>query len=113
MKHTSVVDEATFMLFSRIWINSEISILPVIVTVNWQNATLPLPSVAVYVTTELPIGKLSPGLALDVTVTTPELSEAVGAVHEMRVSAVPDGTCAEMSDGQLEKTGATLSEPEK
>ena len=38
-------------------------------------------SLAVYVTRVTPIGKVDPGSLLDVSMTVPELSLAVGATH--------------------------------
>ena len=57
-----------------------------------------------------PRGKLSPGLWLDVNVTKPELSLAVGGDHVTTAVATPPSVGWVLSTGVPEITGSSLSE---
>ena len=62
--------------------------LPKTLTSNKQLATLPAPSIAVYVTVVLPTGNFSPDSCVEELITTfPELSKAVGISHSATVSS--------------------------
>ncbi len=81
------------------------------VTVNVQIVVLTglASSVNVYVTVVVPTGNTSPELCVLVTVTTPQLSVAVGTVHVTSASHKPASVDTKMFVGQLETTGASLS----
>ena len=81
----------------------------VTVTVKLQEAELPALSVAVYVTTVDPTGKDEPDGKLLLTTGTPALSVAVGGVQVIMAKEVPELVVAEMSDGQLARTGGVTS----
>ena len=70
---------------------------------------LPEPSVAVYVTLVLPMGKASPESMLDDRVTEPELSEAVGSVQVTIAVATPVSVVTAWDGGQLLIAGFSLS----
>ena len=78
-------------------------------TLKVQSALLPDPSVKVYVTCVVPTLKKSPGArVLDVKLTMPELSVAVGSVQVTVAPATPVPTVCVTSLMQF-ITGATLS----
>ena len=72
---------------------------------NEDVAILPEGSVAVYVTTVLPIGKETLGSWLDVNVTESELSFAVGSIHDIMAVAWFVSVTWVILDGRLEITG--------
>ena len=83
--------------------------LPNIATVNPTITLLLEGSTAVYVTGVTPIGKESPGWLLDVSVTKPELSLAVGDIHiTVAVDRFVSVLCF-IFEGWLEITGSSLS----
>ena len=74
-------------------------VLPDIVTVNVSVIILEEGSTAVYVIVVVPSSKVSPGLWLDVNVTVPELSLAVGSVHVTIAFDKPPSVFWVISDG--------------
>ena len=66
-------------------------------------------STAVYVTVVTPREKVSPGLWLDVRVTTPELSLAVGNVHVTTAVTTPPSVDWIISAGIPRMTGSSSS----
>ena len=63
-----------------------------------------------YITSVLPTGKLSFGeRVLDTKFTVPELSVAVGGVHETGTKLEFNGTIRTISSGQLTTTGGSVS----
>ena len=70
---------------------------------------LPEPSVAVYVTLVLPMGKASPESMLDDRVTEPELSEAVGGVQVTIAVATPVSVVTAWDGGHPVIVGFSLS----
>ena len=85
------------------------TIIPSTVTVNVSVTMLDASSVAVYVTTVEPMAKAEPGLWLDVSVTTPELSEDVGSVHVTTAVDKPLSVFWVILDGVLAIAGSSLS----
>ena len=80
-------------------------------TITWkvQVAELPTPSTNLYVTLVCPTGKKLPGTrVLEATLTTPELSVAVGSTHRTIVPPTLMPIVEETSSMQV-TTGATLS----
>ena len=77
----------------------ELSVLPDTVIVKESVAVLPLGSVAVKVTVVVPIGKFDPLEESDVSVTTPELSEAVGSVQVTAAVATLASVVVVTADG--------------
>ena len=72
-------------------------------------AELPDPSTNLYVTLVCPTGKKAPGVrVLEATLTTPELSVAVGSTHWTTVPPRLMPIVVEISSTQV-TTGATLS----
>ena len=82
---------------------------PSMVMVNEDVTWLPAASVAVNVTVVTPIENGSPELWLDVTVTTPELSLAVGDVQVTTAVAEPLSVSWVTSTGVLDIDGFSLS----
>ena len=83
--------------------------LPAIETVKVQVAVFPALSTAVYVTGVSPIAKLLPGSWVVVIVTAnPELSLAVGGVHDIG-TVVPKIAMPDIDAGQPLKVGSSLS----
>ena len=78
-------------------------------TVNDEVAAFEYESVAVYLTTVSPIGKVSPGSWFDVSVTEPELSLAVGDVQVTTAVAKVSSVFCSISDSVSEMTGISLS----
>ena len=66
-------------------------------------------SVAVYVTVVVPISKVDPGLWLEVSVTIPELSVAVGSVQVTSADAKPSSVLTVILVGIFEIVGSSLS----
>ena len=83
--------------------------LPFMVIVNVLVTALKEESVAVYVTVVVPIAKASPGLWLDVSVTSPELSSAVGSVHVTTAFDEPLSVFCVTSAGMPEMVGSSES----
>lgn len=81
--------------------------LSITITLNEHVATFPEPSVAVYVTTLVPFGKIAPGATLLVKVNV-QLSVAVGGIQLTDFVHVPESVTV-ISAGQDEITGAILS----
>ena len=81
----------------------------VIVTVNTFVTVFPAGSSAVYVTGLIPRSNSSPGIFVGVKVTLPELSLAVGGVHDTASLVTPGPTNLSMFPGRLEITGFSLS----
>ena len=79
------------------------------VMVNEAVTWFPAPSVAVNITVEIPIVKASPELWLDVRVTTPELSLAVGDVQVTTAVEEPLSVSWVTSMGILDIDGFSLS----
>ena len=80
-----------------------------IVTWKEQETALPAPSVAVYVTVVVPIGKASPALCVEDRVTEPELSEAVGLDQLTVPVASPLSVLADWLPGQPVMLGISSS----
>ena len=78
-------------------------------TVNDEVAAFEYESVAVYLTTVSPIGKVSPGSWFDVSVTEPELSLAVGGIHVTTAVDKVSSVFCSISDTVSEMTGISLS----
>src|SRR5690606_26260694 len=79
------------------------------VTSNEHVAVLPAPSVAVYVTVVVPIGKTSPGSCVLVNVVPVQLSVNVGAVHVTTASHELASVLTVISVGQFAITGTSVS----
>ena len=91
-------------------IYSQICSVPLTAISKVQDETeLPEPSVAVYVTLVLPMGKASPESMLDDRVTEPELSEAVGGVQVTIAVATPVSVVTAWDGGQPLIAGFSLS----
>ena len=74
-----------------------------------QRAVFPASSTAVYITGVLPIAKLLPGSwVVDMVRATPELSLAVGGVHDIG-TVVPKRAMSDIDPGQPLKVGSSLS----
>ena len=71
--------------------------------------TLPWMSVAVYVTVVVPTAKASPGLCVEVKVSTAQLSLAVGSVHVTAAEQSPASLVCVMSAGVPAMTGSSSS----
>ena len=76
---------------------------------NVSFAVLEYGSIAVYVTVVLPIEKADPELWLDVIVTDPELSLAVGSDHDTTAFGEPTSVLWTISDDMLEIIGTSSS----
>src|SRR5436309_1082657 len=83
--------------------------LSLTVTLNVQALVLPLPSVAVQVTTVAPFAKAAPLTGKQTTEALPQLSLAVGAVKLATAVHWPASVLFTMLAGQAAMTGASLS----
>ena len=84
-------------------------IIPFTVMSKVQLSVFPEPSVDVKVTEVVPIGKLSPGLSIVVSVWLPELSVAVGSVQVTLAVAIPASVFTVWLDGHPVITGFSTS----
>ena len=85
--------------------------LPITKTLKDLLAERPAASIAVYVTTVLPIGNVSPGLWFDVSVTgSPEMSLEEGGVHKTVAVAEPGSVCTVCGKGTFKMIGSSESE---
>ena len=96
---------AVKFIFDGQVIDTVLAVLPVTVTWKEQVVVLPQPSVAVYVTVEVPIGKLPPlGIPLvKVAVAVPVVQSVVGtgAVQVATALTAPAAVVNAISDGQV------------
>ena len=74
-----------------------------------DSAVLPDGSTALYVTLVVPMSKHDPGSKLDDTVTSPELSVALGSVQFTIAKDCPKVENTEISSGRLSSVGASSS----
>ena len=83
------------------------------IALNEQLATLPAASMAMYVTTVLPMCRTAMGAWLDVRLVTPTLSEAVGATQNGVPVAMPCEAEVTALGGHPIRTGLSLSEQKR
>src|SRR5687768_11259149 len=83
-------------------------VLSLTMTLKLQVAVFPEPSMAIYVTSVVPIGKVLPGAFVLVNVEREQLSEAVGGVQVATASQDPFAVSRTL-DGQPVIVGVILS----